>query len=68
MGDWFTKAREHGRPVNLQFHSEFVALCALFYLDEISEEEWAVLQIHMAYCDSCHKRFLDFQRITSGLD
>ena len=54
-------------PVNPQFHDEFVALCALYYSAEISEEDWALLQIHMAYCDSCHERFLDYQRITSDV-
>ena len=54
-------------PVNPQFHDEFVALSALYYSGEISEEEWALLQIHMAYCDSCHERFLDYQRITSDV-
>jgi hypothetical protein len=51
--------------VNPQFHDEFVALSALFYSGEISEEEWALLQIHMAYCDSCHDRFLEYQKLAS---
>ncbi len=34
-------------PVNPQFHDEFVALVALYYSGDISEEEWALLQIHM---------------------
>jgi Anti-sigma-K factor rskA len=54
-------------PLNPQFHDEFVALCALYYSGETSEEEWALLQIHMAYCDSCHKRFLEYQLITSDV-
>jgi hypothetical protein len=53
--------------VNPQFHDEFVALCALYYSGEISEEEWALLQIHMAYCDACHEKFLEYERITSGV-
>jgi hypothetical protein len=53
--------------VNPQFHDEFVALCALFYSGEISEEEWALLQIHMAYCDSCHDRFLQYQKLKSDV-
>jgi hypothetical protein len=53
--------------VNPQFHDEFVALSALFYSGEISEEEWALLQIHMAYCDSCHDRFLEYQKVTSDV-
>jgi hypothetical protein len=31
--------------VNPRFHEEFVTLCALFYSDEISDEEWALLQV-----------------------
>lgn len=53
--------------MNPQLHDEFVALCALFYSGEISEEEWALLQIHMAYCDSCHDRFLEYQKLTSDV-
>ena len=52
-------------PVNPEFHHEFEALCGLYYSGEVTEEEWALLQIHMAYCDSCHEKFLDYQRITS---
>jgi CCR4-NOT transcriptional regulation complex NOT5 subunit len=53
--------------LNPQFHDEFVALSALYYSGEISEEEWALLQIHMGYCDSCHEKFLEYQRITSDV-
>lgn len=53
--------------MNPPFHDEFVALCALFYSGEISEEEWALLQIHMAYCDSCHERFLEYKKLTSDV-
>ena len=53
--------------MNPEFHQEFVTLCALFYSGEISEEEWALLQIHMGFCDSCHDRFLEYERITSDV-
>ena len=53
--------------LNPQFHNEFIVLCALYYSGAISEEEWALLQIHMAYCDSCHKRFLEYRQITSDV-
>ena len=53
--------------MNAQFHDEFVALTALYYSGEISEEEWALLQIHLAYCDSCHERFQQYQQITSDV-
>jgi len=48
-----------------QLHGELAALCCLYYSGEISDEEWALLQIHMAYCDSCHRTFLQYRRITS---
>jgi hypothetical protein len=51
--------------VNPEFHDQFVALCALFHAGKISDEEWALLQVHMAYCDSCHDRLLQYQRIAS---
>jgi Anti-sigma-K factor rskA, C-terminal len=54
-------------PVNPQFHDEFVALVALYYSGDISEEEWALLQIHMSYCDSCQEKFLEYQQITSDV-
>jgi hypothetical protein len=54
-------------PVNPQFHDEFVALCALYHSGEISEEEWALLQIHMAYCDSCQALFKQYQQIASDV-
>jgi hypothetical protein len=41
-----------------QLHAELALLVGLFYSDEISDEEWALLQIHMAYCEECHKAFL----------
>lgn len=53
--------------MNPQVHDEFVALCALYFSGAISEEEWALLQIHMGYCDACHEKFLEYQRITSGV-
>ncbi|MFC5861816.1 anti-sigma factor domain-containing protein [Acidicapsa dinghuensis] len=49
--------------MNPQLHDEFVALRALYYSGEISDEEWALLQIHMSYCDSCRKTFLEYQKI-----
>jgi hypothetical protein len=61
------KLQSGAAPVNPQFHDEFVALCALFYSGEISEEEWALLQIHMAYCDSCQETFQQYQTITSDV-
>jgi len=48
-----------------QLHGELAALCVLYYSGEISDEEWALLQVHMAYCDYCHRTFLRYRRITS---
>jgi len=49
--------------VNPEFHEQFAALCALYYSDEITEEEWALLQVHMAYCESCEQQFREFQKL-----
>lgn len=49
--------------MNPRFHDEFVSLCALFYSGELSDEEWALLQVHMAYCDSCRRTFEEFKHV-----
>ena len=49
--------------MNPQWHDEFVALCALFPSGELSDEEWALLQIHLAYCDSCLMVFRQYERL-----
>lgn len=49
--------------MNPEFHEQFAALCALYYSDEITEEEWSLLQVHMAYCESCEQRFREFQKL-----
>src|SRR5665213_3656198 len=54
-------------PVNPQLHDEFVAMCALFAAGELTDEEWALLQVHLAYCDSCRVAFEDFQQITQDV-
>jgi myosin heavy subunit len=51
--------------VNPQWHDEFVALCALFPSGELTEEEWALLQVHLAYCDSCRMVFDQYQQVAS---
>ncbi|HEX4021306.1 MAG TPA: hypothetical protein VHX63_09195, partial [Acidobacteriaceae bacterium] len=61
------KLQSASAPVNPQFHDEVDALVALYYSGEISEEEWALLQIHMAYCDSCHEKFVQYQQIASDV-
>ena len=49
--------------MNRTWHDEFVALCALFPSGELTEEEWALLQVHLAYCDSCRIVFDQYQQI-----
>lgn len=61
------KTRSTAGAVNPEFHHEFEALCALYSSGDLTEEEWALLQIHMGYCDSCHEKFLQYQRITEDL-
>jgi hypothetical protein len=53
--------------VNPQLHDEFVALCALFYSGEISDEEWALLQVHLAYCESCRNTFEQYKQISKDV-
>jgi len=53
--------------VNPQWHDEFVALCALFPSGELTEEEWALLQVHLAYCESCRTVFDQYQQIISDV-
>ncbi len=49
-----------------ELHEEFVALCALFPSGELSEEEWALLQVHLAYCDSCLATFRNRQHLAEN--
>jgi hypothetical protein len=51
--------------VNPQWHDEFVALCALFHSGELGEEEWALLQVHLAYCDSCRAVFRHYEHLAN---
>jgi hypothetical protein len=49
-----------------ELHAELTALGRLFYSGEISEEEWALLQIHLAYCDGCQTMFVKAQQISTA--
>ena len=53
--------------MNPQLHDEFVAFCALFYSGEISDEEWALLQVHLAYCDSCRSIFEQYEQVAKDV-
>src|SRR5580658_8718692 len=58
----------HGyKTVNYLWHDEFVALCALFPSGELTEEEWALLQVHLAYCDSCRVVFYQYKQLASDV-
>ena len=48
-----------------ELHAELMALCYRFHSEDISDEEWALLQVHMAYCDACEKIFARYQRSLS---
>ncbi len=54
-------------PVNPQLHDEFVALVALFYSGELTDEEWSLLQVHLAYCDTCRTTFEQYKHIASDV-
>ena len=45
---------------------ELAALCSRFFSGELSEEEWALLQIHLAYCDSCYRDFIKKNHIKAA--
>ncbi len=51
--------------MNPHFHDEFVRLVPLFYSGELTDEEWALLQVHMAYCDSCRETFEQYEHVAS---
>ena len=53
--------------MNPQWHDEFVALCALFPSGYLTEEEWALLQVHLAYCESCRVIFEQYQQLASDV-
>lgn len=53
--------------MNPQVHEYFAALCALYYSDELSMEEWALLQVHMAYCEECEQRFQDYKTLAKDV-
>jgi hypothetical protein len=54
-------------PVNPQLHDEFVVLVALFYSGELTDEEWSLLQVHLAYCDTCRSTFEQYKYVASDV-
>jgi anti-sigma-K factor RskA len=51
--------------VNSGLHEEFVALTALYYSGDLTDEEWALLQVHLAYCEPCRWSFEEYRQITA---
>lgn len=49
--------------MNPLWHDEFVVLCAIYPSGELTEEEWALLQVHLAYCSSCRQAFEEHQQL-----
>ena len=45
--------------MTLELHAELAALVKGFNAGKLSEEEWALLQVHLAYCDLCRVAFLE---------
>jgi hypothetical protein len=46
------KIGNEGQAMKPELHTELHALCSLLYLGDISDEEWALPQVHMSYCIS----------------
>lgn len=55
-----------GQLITPQMHAQLASLQRLFFSGEISDEEWALLQIHLAYCDDCCRTFLESQQISES--
>jgi len=62
------KLRVEGtEPLNAQLHNEFVALVAVYYSDELTDEEWALLQVHLAWCETCRTTFEQYKYVASDV-
>jgi hypothetical protein len=48
-----------------QLHAELAALVDRLFKADLTDEEWALLQVHMAYCDSCETTFLERKELPS---
>jgi hypothetical protein len=60
--------QEGSRMITPQMHTELSALIGRYDCGEITDEEWALLQIHMAYCGSCKKSLKSGTRTKSRRD
>lgn len=52
--------------MNRQLHIELEAMTAL-HESELTREDWALLQIHLAYCPECSAKFEQYQQILSQI-
>jgi hypothetical protein len=50
-----------GKMLIPRLHEFFIELCAI-PTNDLSEEEWALLQVHLAYCGSCLDEFREHQQ------
>ena len=46
-------------------HEEFEELCALSTTGELTAEEWARLEQHLAHCDACRESQRLFERVVA---
>jgi hypothetical protein len=46
-------------------HEEFLELCALSTTGELTAEEWARLNEHLAYCASCREAKQEYERVVA---
>ena len=53
--------------MNPRWHDEFLSLCALFPAGELTDEEWALLQIHLSYCNSCFAAFREYESLAQDV-
>ncbi|MEG9432825.1 hypothetical protein [Terriglobus sp. ADX1] len=67
MNDSKPTASGKQNPVNPPWHHEFEVLCSLYPSGELTEEEWALLQIHLAYCQSCTALFEQYQHLAENV-
>ncbi len=43
--------QEGSHTMTPQLHTDLSAFIDRFYCEEITDEEWALLQVHTAYCE-----------------
>ncbi|SEB52315.1 hypothetical protein [Terriglobus roseus] len=51
--------------MNPQKHEEYILLCSLYSTGDLTEEEWAHLQVHLAFCEECRIVFDQYEHLTS---